>query len=539
MKVDWAINATWPFRCSWIGFCYNLRIRLASTGGHTMNNPNYLLDDPGLRLNRRHFFSRSSLGIGSAALASLLSEPGACARARGDRDHSFPASRSWEGALDPAAGGVLREFHVAPKARRVIYLFMSGGPSQLDLFDYKPLLNRMNGQDLPASVRMGQRLTGMSANQATLPLAGSIFAFTRHGKSGAWLSELLPHTGRVVDELCIITSLYTEAINHDPAITFFQTGSQTAGRPSIGSWLSYGLGSANQNLPTFCVLISQKRPDQPLYSRLWGNGFLPSVHQGVQFRAGAAPVLYLENPPGVSATGRRKMLDRLRELHQMEYDAVLDPAIQARIAQYEMAYRMQTSVPEVMRILDEPDSVFDQYGPDSRKPGTFAANCLLARRLAERDVRFIQLYHPGWDHHGNLPAGIRQQCRETDQACAALIQDLKQRGMLDDTLVLWGGEFGRTNYSQGKLTASDYGRDHHPRCFTVWAAGGGIKPGITYGRTDPFGYSVAADGVHVHDFHATILHLLGIEHKRLTYKHQGRYYRLTDVFGNVVRKIIA
>jgi uncharacterized protein (DUF1501 family) len=307
----------------------------------------------------------------------------------------------------------------------------------------------------------------------------------------------------------------------------------------MGSWLSYGLGSTNRNLPTFCVLISRKRPDQPLYSRLWGNGFLPSIHQGVEFRAGADPVLYLENPPGVSAAGRRKMLDRLRELHQIEYDATLDPSIQARIAQYEMAYRMQTSVPEVTRIADEPDHIFEQYGPDSRTPGTFAANCLLARRLAERDVRFIQLYHPGWDHHGGLPGGIRQLCRETDQACAALVRDLKQRGMLEDTLVLWGGEFGRTNYSQGKLTADDYGRDHHPRCFTVWAAGGGIKPGITYGTTDPFGYSVATDGVHVHDFHATALALLGVDHERLTYKHQGRYYRLTDVAGKVVKSILA
>ena len=504
-----------------------------------MNYSTRLLDDPGLRHNRRHFFARTSLGLGSAALASLLSEPGSH-RADGAETGVTPTQqKSAALAVDAAAGGVLTSFHVAPRAKRVIYLFMSGGPSQLDLFDFKPLLNKMNGQDLPESVRMGQRLTGMSANQATLPLAGSIFPFAQHGASGAWVSELLPRTAGIVDELCLIKSLYTEAINHDPAITFFQTGSTIAGRPSMGSWLSYGLGSANQNLPTFCVLISQKRPDQPLYSRLWGNGFLPSVHQGVEFRAGADPVLYLENPSGVSGAGRRKMLDRLRELHQIEYDSVLDPAIQARIAQYEMAYRMQTSVPDVTRLTDEPEHVFECYGPDSRKPGTFAANCLLARRLAERDVRFIQLYHPGWDHHGGLPGGIRQQCRETDQACAALIADLKQRGMLESTLVLWGGEFGRTNYSQGKLTATDYGRDHHPRCFTAWAAGGGIKPGITHGATDPFGYSVVSAGVHVHDFHATILHLLGIDHERLTYKHQGRYYRLTDVFGKVVKELIA
>jgi hypothetical protein len=481
------------------------------------------LEDPGLRLNRRHFFSRTSLGIGSMALASLLGKP----------------SHAGGALADVSYRGVLAAPHFPPRAKRVIYLFMSGGPSQLDLFDYKPVLNDMNGKDLPESVRKGQRLTGMSANQATLPLAGSLFEFGRYGGSGAWVSELLPHTARMVDDLCFIRSVYTEAINHDPAITFFQTGSQIAGRPSMGAWLSYGLGSGNENLPTFCVLISQRPVDQPLYSRLWGNGFLPSVHQGVQFRAGAEPVLYLENPPGVSSASRRIMLDRLRELHQMEYDATVDPAVQGRIAQYEMAYRMQTSVPEVMSLRNEPDHIFELYGPDARKPGTFAANCLLARRLAERGVRFIQLYHPGWDHHGGLPAGIRSLCRETDRGCAALIQDLKQRGMLDDTLVLWGGEFGRTNYSQGKLTPTDYGRDHHPRCFTVWAAGGGIKPGLTHGETDPFGYNIVADPVHVHDFHATALALLGIDHERLTYKYQGRYYRLTDVSGKVVKEILA
>jgi hypothetical protein len=481
------------------------------------------LEHHGLRLNRRHFFSRTSLGIGSMALASLLGKP----------------SQAGSGSADVSYRGVLAEPHFPPRAKRVIYLFMSGGPSQLDLFDYKPVLNDMNGKDLPESVRKGQRLTGMSANQATLPLAGSLFEFGRHGGSGAWVSELLPHTARMVDNLCFIRSVHTEAINHDPAITFFQTGSQIAGRPSMGAWLSYGLGSGNENLPTFCVLISQRPVDQPLYSRLWGNGFLPSVHQGVQFRAGAEPVLYLENPPGVSSAGRRKMLDRLSELHQIEYEATLDPAVQGRIAQYEMAYRMQTSVPEVMSVRNEPDHIFELYGPDARKPGTFAANCLLARRLAERGVRFIQLYHPGWDHHGGLPAGIRSLCRETDRGCAALIQDLKQRGMLDDTLVLWGGEFGRTNYSQGKLTPTDYGRDHHPRCFTVWAAGGGIKPGLTHGETDPFGYNIVADPVHVHDFHATALALLGIDHERLTYKYQGRYYRLTDVSGRVVKEILA
>ncbi|OJW19221.1 MAG: sulfatase [Planctomycetales bacterium 71-10] len=480
-----------------------------------------LPDDPRLLGTRRHFFGRASLGIGGAALASLLG-----------------------GAADPsptspdAARGSLGGTHFAPKAKRVIYLFMSGGPSQLDLFDYKPLLNQMNGKDLPDSVRQGQRLTGMSANQAALPLAGSIFSFARHGQSGAWVSDLLPHTAKVADELCFIRSLHTEAINHDPAITFFQTGSQIAGRPSIGAWLSYGLGSMNENLPTFCVLISKRPVDQPLYSRLWGNGFLPSIHQGVQFRAGAEPVLYLDNPPGVTAAGRRKMLDRLAELHRKEHDANLDPAVSARIAQYEMAYRMQTSVPEAAGLASEPDHIYELYGPDARNPGSFAANCLLARRLAERGVRFIQLYHPGWDHHGGLPGGIRQLTKETDQGCAALIQDLKQRGMLDDTLVLWGGEFGRTNYSQGKLSPTDYGRDHHPRCFTAWAAGGGVKPGVTFGETDEFGYNVVADPVHVHDFHATILHLLGVDHERLTYKFQGRYFRLTDVAGEVVKPIL-
>jgi hypothetical protein len=502
----------------------------------------------GLQQTRRHFFSRSSLGLGGAALASLLdldTRVSPSARALAGSGSSVgvgsgaATSTSTVSGSVVGEGGVLRATHLPPRAKRVIYLFMSGGPSQLDLFDYKPLLNQHNGQDLPESVRRGQRLTGMSANQATLPMAGSIFAFDRHGKSGTYVSELLPHTAGVIDELCLVRSLYTEAINHDPAITFFQTGSPIAGRPSMGAWLSYGLGSLNRNLPTFCVLISRKRPDQPLYSRLWGNGFLPSVHQGVEFRAGGDPVLYLENPPGVSSVGRRKMLDRLRELHQAEYDRALDPSIQARIEQYEMAYRMQTSVPEVADVSGEPDHVFDLYGEDARQPGTFAANCLLARRLAERDVRFIQLYHPGWDHHGGLPAGIRTLCQETDRASAALLIDLKRRGLLEDTLVLWGGEFGRTNYSQGKLTPTDYGRDHHPRCFTAWAAGGGFKPGLSYGQTDEFGYNVAVDGVHVHDFHATVLHCLGIDHERLTYKHQGRYYRLTDVHGRVVQPLLA
>jgi len=470
-------------------------------------------------MTRRYFFSRTGLGLGTAALAHLL------------------ATDATQAAV--GSGGVLNELHHPPKARRVIYLFMSGGPSQMDLFDYKPMLNKLNGQELPDSVRQGQRLTGMSANQATLPLAGSIFKFQQHGKSGAWLSDLLPHTAKVADDLCFLKAVHTEAINHDPAITFFQTGSQIAGRPSIGAWLSYGLGTANENLPAFCVLVTKDKGGQPLYARLWGSGFLASVHQGVQFRAGKDPVLYLSNPPGVSSAGRRQMLDHLQQLHQIEYERTLDPTIRERIEQYEMAYRMQSSVPEVTDLSDEPERIFELYGPDSRNPGTFAANCLLARRLAERNVRFIQLFHKGWDQHGNLPGGIRTQCRETDQPCAALIQDLRQRGMLDDTLIVWGGEFGRTAYSQGKLTADNYGRDHHPRCFTMWMAGGGVRPGVSFGETDDFSYNIASDPVHVHDLQATILHLLGIDHERLTYKHQGRRYRLTDVHGNVVRPLVS
>ncbi|EEF57988.1 DUF1501 domain-containing protein [Pedosphaera parvula] len=475
------------------------------------------------QMNRRDFFSKFALGLGGAALFGLL------------RKDTF-ASAS---APDHSLKGILDVPHFAPKAKRIIYLFMSGGPSQLDLFDYKPLLNKRNGEDLPASVRMGQRLTGMSGNQSTLPLAGSIFNFAQHGQSGAWVSELMPWTAKLADELCFIKSLHTEAINHDPAITFFQTGSQLPGRPSMGAWLSYGLGSTNQNLPAFTVLISKDRIDQPLYARLWGNGFLPSTHQGVQFRSGKDPVLYLANPDGISGQSRRKMLDKLGELHALQFQDLGDPEINSRVAQYELAYRMQTSVPDVMDISREPASTFELYGTESKNPGTFAANCILARRLAERDVRFIQLYHPGWDHHGGLPAGIRRQCKDVDQACYALITDLKQRGLLEDTLVVWGGEFGRTNYSQGKLTPTDYGRDHHPRCFTAWMAGGGVKPGFSYGTTDDYGYSVTENPVHVHDLQATILHQLGIDHEKLTYKFQGRYYRLTDVHGEVVKSILA
>lgn len=473
---------------------------------------------PNAALSRRELLNRAGLGLGGIALAHLLNPSGAIASA--DR-------------------GVLDKLHFPAKARRVIFLFMSGGPSQLETFDYKPLLNERNGQELPDSVRMGQRLTPMSGNQATLPLAGSIFKFRQHGQSGLWVSELLPHTAKIVDQLCVIRSMHTEAINHDPAITFFQTGSQLSGRPSIGAWVHYGLGSDNENLPAFVVLITKKKGDQPLYSRLWGSGFLPSRHQGVQFRSGREPVLYLNNPDGISGESRGLMLDRLKELVEFERGDVPDEEIDTRIAQYELAYRMQTSVPEVLEISKEPDQIFELYGPDSRKPGSFAANCLLARRLAERGVKFIQLYHQGWDHHGNLPAGIRTLSQETDQPAAALIHDLKTRGLLDETLVIWGGEFGRTNYSQGKLTASDYGRDHHPRCFTMWMAGGGSKSGVVYGETCEFGYNVVKDPVHVHDFQATMLHLLGVDHELLTYKYQGRRFRLTDVHGKVVKPLLA
>ena len=482
------------------------------------------LDDLKYLCTRRHFLSRTSLGLGAAALATLLNPLPTWAHPNPDKDRS----------------GVLGKLHFVPKVRRVIYLFQSGGPSQLDLFDYKPLLQSMNGEELPESVRKGQRLTGMTAHQKTFPLAGSQFAFAQHGSGGAWVSSLMPYTAQVVDDLCFIKSMHTEAINHDPAITFFQTGSQQTGRPSMGSWISYGLGSDNENLPDFCVLLSRSNDfGQPLYSRLWGNGFLPSLHQGVQFRAGKDPVLYLNDPPGLQSTSRRRMLDSLRDLHRKQHERMMDPEINSRIAQYEMAYRMQTSVPDMMDLSDEPDYIFDLYGEDAHKPGTFAANCLLARRLAERDVKFIQLYHQGWDQHGNLPRDISILAKDTDQPSAALVLDLKQRGLLEDTLVIWGGEFGRTNYSQGKLTMDNYGRDHHPRCFTIWMTGGGVKKVFSYGETDEFGYSIARDPVHVHDFQATLLHLLGVDHERFTFKFQGRRYRLTDVHGEVVEAVLA
>ena len=488
------------------------------------------------RLTRRHFFGASAAGLGSIALGSLL---------EGNRA---------SGAGGTAASAASNGFALPAKAKRVIYLFQSGGPAQQDLFDYKPLLNKQNGEQLPDRIRGGQRLTGMSAQQSSIPLAGSAFKFAQHGQSGAWLSELLPYHREIVDDVCFIKTMYTEAINHDPAITFFQTGAQIAGRPSMGAWLSYGLGTLNDDLPSFVVLVSAGQGDQPLYARLWGNGFLDSKFQGVQFRPGKDPVLYLSNPDGICSSGRQAMLSRINELNRKQFEEELDPEIESRISQYEMAYRMQSSVPNVTDLSDESESTFAMYGADSRTPGTYAANCLLARRLAERGVRFIQLYHQGWDQHGNLPRELPKQCRETDQASAALIKDLKQRGLLDDTLVIWGGEFGRTSYSQGTLTADNYGRDHHPRCFTIWLAGGGIQPGMSYGRTDEYGYNIAdSDGnpirptkdkftpgaVYVHDLHATILHLLGVDHTRLTYKYQGRYFRLTDVHGQVVKPILA
>lgn len=467
---------------------------------------------------RRRFLESFGMGLGVAALAQLIG-----------------ADQSAANEVD-ADGGVLQQLHFPPRARRVIFLFQSGGPSQLDLFDYKPELERVHGQELPASVRMGQRLTGMSGNQSSLPLVASPFKFDRHGENGVWMSELLPHTAQMADELCVLRSLHTEAINHGPAVTFVQTGSQLPGRPSIGAWLDYGLGSENENLPSFVVMVTRNKGGQPLQARLWGSGFLPSRHQGVRFRPDKDPILYLNNPPGVSSETRRAMLDALNQLHEAR--GAIDPVLENRIAQYELGFRMQASIPEVTDLAQEPQHVLDEYGPDVTTPGSYAAHCLLARRLVERGVRFVQLYHQGWDQHGNLPGAIRTQCRETDQPTAALLKDLKRRGLLDDTLVVWGGEFGRTNYCQGKLVPGNFGRDHHPRCFTIWMAGAGVRPGV-YGQTDDLGYNIAADPIHVHDFQATLLYLLGIDHERLTYRHQGRRYRLTDVHGNVVKQIIA
>lgn len=479
-----------------------------------------------LFLTRRQFFGRSAVGMGSAALASLLN-PSLFA--------SVAKAAAGEGAFE------LGKPQFAPRAKRVIYLFMSGGPSQIDLFDYKPGLQKLHKTELPSSVKGTQRLTGMTSGQASFPIAASAFKFKQHGKSGMWVSELLPHTGEIVDDIALIKTVNTEAINHDPATTFIQTGSQQPGRPSFGSWLNYGLGSMNADLPAFVVMISRgsaSRDAQPLYARLWGAGFLPSEYQGVNFRAGTDPVLYLSNPDGFDHSMRKRFIEGLSRLNQCEYETVGDPEIAARISQYEMAFRMQTSVPELADISKEPQHILDMYGPDVRKPGSFAANCLLARRLAERDVRFIQLYHRGWDQHGDLPKDIALQCKDVDQASAALVKDLKARGLLDDTLVIWGGEFGRTTYSQGQITPTSYGRDHHGRCFSVWMAGGGVKPGLTYGETDDFSYNIVDAPVHIHDMNATLLHCMGINHEKLTFRFQGRDFRLTDVHGNVVNDLL-
>ena len=472
-------------------------------------------------LTRRQLFGRSATGIGTAALASLLNP------------QLFAAG----------VPGVLPTTHLPPQVKRVIYLFMSGGPSHIDLLDYKPKLKEFHGQELPASIRMGQRITGMTSGQKSLPVASSIFKFRQHGDCGARVSELLPHIGSIADDITIVKTLNTEAVNHDPAITFIQTGSQQPGRPSLGAWLSYGLGAESSNLPAFIVMISQgsgNKTDQPIFSRLWGSGFLPSKHQGVRFRSGDDPVLYLSNPPGVDRGSRRQMLDGLSELNQITAESFGDPEINTRIAQYEMAFRMQASVPELTDLSSEPKHVLDSYGiQDDNVDGGFARNCLLARRMIERGVRFVQLMHRGWDQHSSLPNQIKGQCHDVDQPSAALVKDLQERGLLDDTLVIWGGEFGRTVYSQGALTPTNYGRDHHGRCFTMWMAGGGLKPGLTYGETDDYCYNIVRDPVPIHDWNATILHLLGIDHTKLTFRFQGRDFRLTDVEGNVVKGLLA
>lgn len=474
-----------------------------------------------LNMNRRKFLSRLSLGVGSLALGSLLIPD------------IFGKSSVEDAPFIPGMP------HFAPKAKRIIYLFQNGAPSQLESFDYKPKLREMMGQELPPSIRMGQRLTGMTSGQSSFPLVGSHYDFKQYGESQAWISDLFPHTAKVVDDICIVRSMFTEAINHDPALTFFQTGAQQGNRASFGSWMSYGLGSENKNLPAFCVLLSRgKGNGQGVYSKLWSNGFLDSIHQGVQFSSGESPVLYLNNPDGIDMANRRQMLDQLAALNEQSFKEFGDPEINTKIQQYEMAYRMQTAVPELTDLSRESDDIIKLYGPDCLVPGTFAANCLLSRKLSESGVRFIQLYHQGWDQHGNLPNEMAGQAKDVDRASAALITDLKQRGLLDETLVIWGGEFGRTNYCQGKMTADNYGRDHHPRCFSIWMAGGGVKPGV-YGETDEFGYNIIKDPVHVHDFHATVLHLMGLDHEKLTFKHQGRRYRLTDVAGKVIPGLMA
>ena len=471
-------------------------------------------------LSRRAFLTRSTTGLGTMALATLMNPRLSATEA--------PAAH---------AGGALRHLHWAPKAKRVIYLFQSGAPSHLDLFDPKPKLEQMTGEELPPSVRMGQRITGMTAGQTVLKCVGSAYPFQRYGKSGTELSSLLPHTGSIVDDIALIRSIHTDPINHDPAVTFFGTGNQQPGRTTMGAWLAYGLGSENANLPSFVVLTSGSG-GQALQARYWGNGFLPANYQGVQMRSSGDPVLYVSNPPGLSSTARRQLLDAMQELNRKQLGALSDPDIGTHIDNYELAFRMQTSVPELMDIGTEPKEVLESYGAQPGKP-SFANNCLLARRLTERGVRFVQLCHRDWDHHGGLPDGLKTQTRNTDQASAALVKDLKQRGLLDETLVIWGGEFGRTAYSQGDISKTNFGRDHHPRCFSIWMAGGGVKPGLVLGKTDDFGYNIVEDPVNVHDLHATLLHLLGIEHTQFTYRFEGRDYRLTDVSGELVKPLIA
>jgi Protein of unknown function (DUF1501) len=473
-------------------------------------------------INRRHFLGKAAVGLGSAALGSLL------------------LPNLFGGEAEALASLPLGLPHFAPKAKRIIYMFQNGAPSQLESFDYKPTLNKMAGQELPSSIRAGQRLTGMTASQTSFPLVGSKFKFNQYGKSGAWISEIFPNIGSIADDICVVRTMNTEAINHDPALTFIQTGSQVGNRPSMGAWMSYGLGSENQNLPAFTVLLSRGRGNgQGVYSKLWTNGFLDSTHQGVVFSSGEDPILYLNNPEGTDKQSRRVMLDKLAELNNLGFNDNGDPEVQAKVAQYEMAYRMQTAVPELTDLSKEPDHIIKMYGPECVVPGTYAANALLARKLSESGVRFVQLYHQGWDQHGNLPNEMALQAQDVDRASAALVTDLKQRGLLDETLVIWGGEFGRTNYSQGNFNADNYGRDHHPRAYSIWMAGGGIKPGTVYGETDEFGYNVIKDPVHIHDFQATVMHTMGLNHEQLTYKHLGRRYRLTDVTGKIIPGLLA
>ena len=473
-------------------------------------------------LSRRQMIRLGARGFGALGLASLL-KPGLL-----------------QGSV-PSEHGVLGRPHFAPRAKRVIYLFFSGGPSHIDMFDYKPVMHDFHGEELPDSIRQGQRLTGMTSGQKSFPCVAPMFEFQRRGKHGTWVSELLPHVGSIVDDITIIKTVNTEAINHDPAITFINTGTQQLGRPSLGAWLNYGLGSPNQNLPGYVVMISKgKGGSQALFSRLWGSGFLPSRHQGVKFRGAGEPVLYLTNPPGISDDMRRDMLDSLATINQAHFQEAGDPEIEARISQYEMAYRMQASVPDLTDLSGEPQHVRELYGPDAEKPGTFAYNCILARRMAERGVPYVQLFHRGWDQHGNLPKDLRSQCGDVDQPAAGLVMDLKQRGMLDDTLIVCGGEFGRTIYSQGALTKDNHGRDHHGRCFTMWLAGGGVKAGYEHGETDDYSYNIVRDGVHIRDLNATILHQLGIDHERFTYKFQGLDQRLTGVEpARVVTDVLA